>query len=219
MSSSTQRRIVILRHGETADNAAGIWQGHRDSPLSSVGLAQAHTAAPALAALEPAFIVASDLQRARVTAEAVGALTGQEVRTDPRLREIDVGDWSGRTSAQVRESDPEVLEAMGRGEDVRRGRTGETVAELVTRVDAALADVVAQLAPGALALVVCHGVSGRTGAAALAGLDQLVALQVLWGLDNCHWAVLAEARSVSGAPVAPRWRIDAWNVGVSPLPA
>ena len=219
MSSTTQRRIVVMRHGETLDNAAGIWQGHRDSPLSPVGLDQAHTAAPAVAALEPQLIVSSDLQRARVTAEAVAALTGQEVRIDPRLRETDVGEWSGLTSAQVRERDPDLLDALGRGEDVRRGRTGETMVELEKRVREALDDVIAKLRPGGLALVVCHGVAGRTGVASLAGLDQQLALQVLWGLDNCHWAVVAEARSVSGALVPARWRIDAWNVGVSPLPA
>jgi hypothetical protein len=50
------------------------------------------------------------------------------VRLDPRLREIDVGEWQGVTTAEVRGRDPELLKAMGRGEDVRRGRTGEMCA-------------------------------------------------------------------------------------------
>lgn len=206
------RRLVILRHGETVDNAAGIWQGHRDTALSVRGLEQAATVAPALAALDPQVIVSSDLQRARVTAEAVAALTGQEVRVDPRLREVDVGQWQGRTTDEVRASDPELLAAMGRGEDVRRGHTGETMTELATRVRAGLDDVVAGLSRGRVALVVCHGVAGRAAVASLVGLDQLEAMQVLWGLDNCHWATLAQARTVSGAVVARRWRIDEWNV-------
>jgi broad specificity phosphatase PhoE len=213
MTDATARRLVVVRHGETLDNAAGIWQGLKDSELSPVGLAQADKAAPAVAAYQPELLVASDLARARVTAERVGEAAGMPVRLDPRLREIDVGEWQGVTTAEVRNRDPELLAAMGRGEDIRRGHTGETVAELAARVRAALDDVIAELSPGRVAVVVCHGVAARAGVASLVGLDQMQALQVLWGLENCHWAVLAEASLVSGAPVPPRWRIDAWNLG------
>ena len=213
MTDAETRRLVVVRHGETLDNAAGVWQGLKDSELSPVGLAQAEKAAPLVAAYDPEVLVASDLARARVTAERVGEAVGMPVRLDPRLREIDVGEWQGVTTAEVRGRDPELLKAMGRGEDVRRGRTGETVADLATRVRAALDDVVAELSPGRVAVVVCHGVAARAGVASLVGFDQMQAQQVLWGLDNCHWAVVAEASLVSGAPVPPRWRIDAWNVG------
>jgi broad specificity phosphatase PhoE len=207
------RRLVVVRHGETLDNASGVWQGHRDSELSPVGRAQAEKAAPTLAAYDPELVVTSDLVRAHVTASYVAEASRITVQVDPRLREVDVGEWQGLTSAAVRERDPELLARMGRGEDVRRGRTGETVAELAARVRAALDDVIAQLSPGRVAVVVCHGVAARAGVASLVGLDQMQAQQVLWGLDNCHWAVLAEAHLVSGAPVPARWRIDAWNVG------
>lgn len=213
MTDAGTRRLVVVRHGETLDNAAGVWQGLKDTELSPFGLAQAEKAAPLVAAYDPEVVVASDLARARVTAERVGEAAGMPVRLDPRLREIDVGEWQGVTTAEVRGRDPELLKAMGLGEDVRRGRTGETVAELATRVRAALDDVIGELSPGRVAVVVCHGVAARAGVASLVGLDQMQAQQVLWGLDNCHWAVLAEATLVAGAPVPPRWRIDAWNVG------
>jgi broad specificity phosphatase PhoE len=212
MTDATARRLVVVRHGETLDNAAGIWQGLKDSELSPVGLAQADKAAPAVAAYQPELLVASDLARARVTAERVGEAAGMPARLDPRLREIDVGEWQGVTTAEVRNRDPELLAAMGRGEDIRRGHTGETVAELAARVRAALDDVIAELSPGRVAVVVCHGVAARAGVASLVGVDQMQALQVLWGLENCHWAVLAEASLVSGAPVPARWRLDAWNL-------
>ncbi len=212
------RRIVVLRHGETEDNAAGIWQGRRDSALSAVGREQAARVAPVLAALEPQLIVSSDLQRAALTAQAVADLVGMPVERDPRLREVDVGSWQGRTSAWVRQRDPELLAALGRGEDVRRGHTGETVAELAARARAALDDVVDGLAPGRVALVVCHGGTSRAAVASLVGLDQMLAHRVLWGLDNCHWATVAQARQVAGAEVGPTWRIDHWNTGVREAP-
>ncbi len=217
MSDAATRRLVVVRHGQTLDNAAGVWQGHRDSSLSDVGRDQALSAAPAIAAYRPQVVVSSDLERARHTAAAIGEACGLPVRLDRRLREIDVGEWQGRSTEQVRQSHPELFAAMGRGEDVRRGATGETVAELAVRVGAALEEVAAGLDPGRVAVVVGHGVSSRAGVAALTGLDQMQALQVLWGLDNAHWAVLAEARTVSGAPVAARWRLDAWNLG-APTP-
>jgi broad specificity phosphatase PhoE len=213
MTDAGTRRLVVVRHGETLDNAGGVWQGHRDSELSPIGLAQAEKAAPVLAAYDPQLIVTSDLVRALVTAEQVGRAAGVAVEVDPRLREVHVGEWQGSTSADVRRRDPDLLAAMGRGEDVRRGRTGETVAELALRVRAALDGVVAVLEPGRVAVVVCHGVAARAGVASLVGLDQMQAQRVLWGLENSHWAVLAEASLVSGAPVPARWRIDAWNVG------
>jgi broad specificity phosphatase PhoE len=213
VTDANSRRLVVVRHGETLDNASGVWQGHRDSELSPIGVAQAEKAAPALAAYDPEVVVTSDLLRAAVTAEQIGRAAGLPVSVDRRLREVDVGEWQGLTSADVRLRDPELLAQMGQGQDVRRGRTGETVAELAQRVRAALDDVIAGLSLGRVAVVVCHGVAARAGVASLVGLDQMQAQQVLWGLDNCHWAVLAEARLVSGAPVPARWRIDAWNVG------
>ena len=54
------RRVIVLRHGETDHNAARIWQGHLDTPLSDRGLAQADAVGPAIAALSPDRIVSAD---------------------------------------------------------------------------------------------------------------------------------------------------------------
>ena len=51
------RRVIVLRHGETDHNAARIWQGHLDTPLSDRGIAQADAVGPAIAALSPDRIV------------------------------------------------------------------------------------------------------------------------------------------------------------------
>ena len=124
MTDAGTRRLVVVRHGETLDNAAGVWQGLKDTELSPVGLAQAEKAAPMVAAYEPEVVVASDLARARVTAERVGEAAGMPVRLDPRLREIDVGEWQGVTTAEVRNRDPELLRAHGpwRGRPPRADR-------------------------------------------------------------------------------------------------
>lgn len=202
-----------MRHGETDDNAAGIWQGHRDSRLSATGREQARLAAPVLAALRPSVVVSSDLRRAADTADAVAARLGVPVTRDARLREIDVGRWGGRTAAEVRESDPATLLALSKGIDARRGHSGETVAELALRARAAADEVVAALAPGQTGLIVCHGITSRALVASLVGLDQMQAGRVLRGLDNCHWARVSEAGRAGGDAGPPPWRIEQWNIG------
>jgi broad specificity phosphatase PhoE len=109
--------VYYIRHGETAWNAAGRFQGAQDIPLNDLGLTQATHAGSILgdlfardgrAALSLAF-VASPLGRARHTMELVrGALKLEpgEYSLDDRLREIGYGDWEGSTLAEQRASHP-----------------------------------------------------------------------------------------------------------------
>ena len=66
--SSVGRRLVLVRHGQTAWNAEGRAQGHADVSLDDVGRTQAETMAPVVAAYDPVALVSSDLARARETA-------------------------------------------------------------------------------------------------------------------------------------------------------
>jgi broad specificity phosphatase PhoE len=200
-----------MRHAETPDNAARIWQGHKDTALSGRGREQVRQAAPHLAAYEPALLVSSDLQRAASTADPIAQLTGLEVRLDARLREAHVGEWQGMHDDEVRERYPELVAALGRGEDLPRGVTGETSGDVARRVGAAMHEIVLELLPGEAAVVVTHGMSGRAAATGLVGLPQDVSDRVFRGIDNCHWIELVEAaRSRSDET---RWRISGWNLG------
>lgn len=200
-----------MRHAQTIDNVARIWQGHRDSQLSETGRSQVVAAAPHLAAYEPTLLVSSDLGRAASTADPIAELTGLEVRLDARFREIDVGEWQGMHTDEVREKYPDVIEALDRGEDVPKGRTGETRADVAERVAAGLEDVLRDLMPSETAVIVTHGASGKLAASELVGLDQDLADRVFRGLDNCHWIELVEDRGrFSGVA---RWRIAGWNLG------
>lgn len=203
MLGADPKRLIVLRHGQTAHNVGGIWQGHLDTELSAVGRDQARAAGIAIAECRPDLIRASDLQRAYATAEAIAAGTGLAIQADERLREIDVGSWQGRSSDQVRETHGDDLEAIAAGEDRRRGDTGETVAEVAERALAATKDVIADLAPGQLGVIVTHGVAGRALAAALVGIELHAAWLGLGGLHNCHWVELTEG--------AHGWRIEKWN--------
>lgn len=199
-----QRRLVVLRHGETTHNAAGIWQGQLDAPLSDRGLEQAEAVGPAIAALHPARLVTSDLSRARLTAESVGRACGIPVELDARFREIHAGGWQGLSTEEVREQWPEGFAAVTRGEDVRRGGDGESMQDVWVRVGEALGELLADLPAGQCAVVSTHGAAARAMSAWLLGLDLGTAWRVLGGLGNCHWAEFDEGRA--------GWRLQAWNL-------
>jgi probable phosphoglycerate mutase len=200
---TASRRVVVLRHGETDHNAAGIWQGQLDSALSELGLRQADAVGPALAALSPDRVVSSDLTRARLTAESVGRACGIPVTLDPRFREIHAGAWQGLTADEVAERWPEERAAALRGEDIRRGGDGESMADVLVRVSAGLDEVLADLPAGHCVVVSTHGAAARAVVAHLLDIDLTLAWRVLGGLGNCHWGELVEGRA--------GWRLQAWN--------
>jgi glucosyl-3-phosphoglycerate phosphatase len=145
-------RITLVRHGRSEANEASIWQGQGNSPLSGEGRAQAAALASRLADQPFDLVVASDLERARATAEALG----RPVELDPRFREMDLGGWEGRHFEEVAAEHPDLLEAIRSGEAVRFGGTGETTDEFEARCVAALDDLAARVGEGSV-LVATHG--------------------------------------------------------------
>ncbi|MCK0094782.1 phosphoglycerate mutase family protein [Yoonia sp. F2084L] len=89
--------LYILRHGETIWNAENRMQGELNSPLTEKGLRDAARQGAILAELElKRFAFLSSPQgRAFQTAGIALAGIADHIRTDDRLREIGVGDWSG----------------------------------------------------------------------------------------------------------------------------
>jgi broad specificity phosphatase PhoE len=134
--------LLLVRHGETDWNAERRWQGHADVPMNDRGLEQARALAERLAAEPVDAIYASDLSRARVTAEIVGERLGVAVVADPDLREIDVGTREGRTGDVDAPWDGEPHEAHA-----------ERILRAIHRI--------AERHPGERVLVVTHGGSMR----------------------------------------------------------
>jgi broad specificity phosphatase PhoE len=146
--------LFVARHGQTAWNLEHRWQGHADPPLNETGVAQAQRLAASLDGREIDRIYSSDLARARETAEIVGRLLGLEVRVDPRLREVDVGEWSGLTSAEIELRFPEGFRRRSEGGTGWRG--GESLEAMAERVTAAATEIAA-VGGAENVLVVTHG--------------------------------------------------------------
>ena len=150
--------LLLIRHGETPLNVARILQP-ADTPLSARGIEQSLALAARLAAMQVGAIVASDLPRARHTAEIIAAATGASIESSELLRERNFGDWRG-LAYDTLPADPLVMTAAPPG--------GESAAEFDARVARAFAFVVQQasmMRPGALA-VVSHGLVIRAMLAA-----------------------------------------------------
>jgi broad specificity phosphatase PhoE len=96
--------LALVRHGESTWNAERRMQGQADPPLSDEGRAQALALRLLLDGPAPDAVVASDLARARETAELLGH---PDAVLDRRWREADVGRWSGRLVRELIAEDPD----------------------------------------------------------------------------------------------------------------
>jgi probable phosphoglycerate mutase len=142
-------RVLLVRHGQSAWNAEGRWQGHADPPLSALGELQATHAAEAVGRVDA--IVTSDLVRARVTAELIAGIVGVwPVHLEPRLRERDAGAWTGLTRTEIDARWPGYLL------DGRRPEGFELDDAILGRIVDALLDV-HRAHPGRRVLAVAHG--------------------------------------------------------------
>lgn len=152
--ATTGVRLALLRHGRTAWNRAHKLQGRSDQPLDAEGAAEIR--ARALPSdWRSAKLVASPLQRAKHTAELLAE--GAPVTTDPRLIEMDFGDWEGRRGADLiddRASGYRHVEDWGWS---FQPPNGEPLTALRNRVSAFLQDVGRRCdRDGAAAIAVCH---------------------------------------------------------------
>ena len=94
--------IILVRHGETVDNARQVMQGQTQGELNERGREQARQVAERLASEHIDAVVASDLRRAVETAEIIAAPHGLRVETTAVLRERDWGSFTGRFIPDLR---------------------------------------------------------------------------------------------------------------------
>ena len=137
--------IYLIRHAEAEGNLYRRIHGWYDALVTENGRRQ-------IAALEQRFreipvdaVYSSDLYRTCTTARAVYEPRGLELRTDPELRELNMGDWEDQTWGQVRRTQPGELDRFNRSDPTWTAPRGEGLGELGERVERALWAMDAQI--------------------------------------------------------------------------
>jgi probable phosphoglycerate mutase len=189
--------IVLVRHGETEWSRTGRHTGRTDLPLTDEGRAEAAQLRPALAKYSFAAVFVSPLVRARHTAELAGLTDSASavVTVDPDLVEWDYGAAEGRTTAELRATDPHwnVFD-----DGCPDGESLDHVAERVDRVIARCREVDGDVA------VVSHAHLLRVFGARWIDQPPLSARHLR--LDTAAWCELDHEREW---PTINRWNLTA----------
>jgi len=144
------KRIFLVRHGESEWNSVRRLQGQADINLSETGRAQARALRATIRNLTPDLALTSDLKRASETAELLGF---EHASPSSRLREIDVGEWTGIPIADLSKLNDGLYRRWRAGTYTPPG--GESWNDFVARSSAAVGEALQRGADRLL--VVCHG--------------------------------------------------------------
>lgn len=151
----SEASLLLIRHAESSWNAAGRWQGHGDPPLSDRGVAQANGLVRELAREGIDVLVTSDLRRAAETAAILAEARGLHPELNPRLRELDIGDWEGLTRDQIERTAGDALRRFDTGDFEVRPGGGENLRELEQRAFSVATELV-DAHPGRRLAVITH---------------------------------------------------------------
>ena len=172
--------LLFIRHGLTEWNEAGRIQGRRDIPLlpgARISLSQQRIAGGFGTGRR---WVSSPLVRARQTAEALGA---KHVETEPRLTEMDWGEWEGRSLPALREALGEAMQANeARGLDFETP-AGDSPRRVQARLRSWLAEIAEERRP---VVAVSHKGVGRALLALAIGWDMKAKAPVRLRWEHAH---------------------------------
>ncbi len=158
-SNNHRTEFWLVRHGQTDWNVEGRYQGQADLPLNEIGIQQARELAEKICEVDFDKIFASDLERARETAKILAG--DRPVWLDPRLREINQGEWEGMLFADIRRRFANFF--ADHREDPLNSRPpgGESLQEVSDRVLSCVEEIAAEN-KGKRILLVAHGLSLAT---------------------------------------------------------
>ena len=161
--------IYLIRHGETVLTPMKKFSG--DGPLNpeltETGLAQAEKVAEAIAKFNPEVLIASPLRRTTQTAEAISRATGLPINFEAAWIECSFGIWDGLSIDEVKERYPADYNSWVSSTSFAPPQ-GESYDSVSLRVDAALAQIVAEF-PGQRVAVVTHNGTIKSAARVVIG--------------------------------------------------
>lgn len=189
------RELILVRHGQTEHNVAGIAQGWGDSALSPSGREQVLRLAARLEAMQPTALYSSPLGRAKATAQAIADRIGLPVIELEGLREMNYGAWEGRSFLDVRRED-EAAYQRWINDGAAQCPSGESHDDVRRRLEAAFASVESERP-----VLVTHGTAIRIAATALLNVHVMTARH--FAQDNAAINMFVWR--------ADRWVMKIWN--------
>lgn len=182
--------IYIVRHGQTEWNVLGRMQGHKDSPLTELGVQQATWLGEALQDKPIDIIYSSSSPRARRTAELIRDYSNHQkldiVETDD-FREINLGVWEGMTQDEIERLYSEQLRNFWKNPEKFAVEGSESYQQVYDRVQKKLLEI-AREHEGKSILVTTHTVAVKL---LMSYFEERPLLQ-LWELPYIHPACLCQ---------------------------
>ncbi len=174
--------ILLVRHGQTDWNLERRIQGHTDIPLNEEGIAQSQALAERMRGAQIDAVFSSDLTRAAQTAQMIAERLSVPLHFDPRLREVNHGQWEGLLISEVRSKFGNAYQAFRDDQLGTRAPGGETLREAIRRIESAVDDAAWQH-PNGRVVIVSHGLAIALLRCRLnnAPLNH----SHLYGLENC----------------------------------
>ena len=152
--------LYLIRHAEAEGNLYRRIHGWYDSLITGNGYRQIKALEGRFAGVAVDAVYASDLFRTQTTARAICVPKGLELRTDPGLREVHMGDWEDHPWGEIRETDGEQLSLFNRSDPAWRAPNGESLAQVGDRMERAIR-AIAQKHPDQTVALFSHGTAIR----------------------------------------------------------
>ncbi len=180
-------RLVLVRHGETDWNVEGRYQGQADPPLNARGIEQATSVAQRLKDVGIEVIYASPLKRAWQTAEIIAQVLDVPLYPEPRLMEINQGEWEGRLVTDIAREYPDLFQRWETSPWDVTLPGGENLAQVQHRVYQAVDEIVARHPHQTVALVT-HRLPIALIKIRYQGIDPREVRKI--PIPNTHWEII-----------------------------
>lgn len=170
--------LAVVRHGRTAWNADGRFQGQTDVPLDDTGRAQAASLATSMRDDRFDLAVSSDLARASETARIVLGQRDVKLESEPVWREMRFGVWEGLAWPEIVARDPRLADDAEVKPKFYTPEGGEAFDDVCARVEVGLRAIDARTRDGASVLIVTHAGVLHAMLRVILGEDEATALGV-----------------------------------------
>tara|TARA_Y100001968_G_scaffold107986_1_gene97625 strand:+ start:14335 stop:15666 length:1332 start_codon:yes stop_codon:yes gene_type:complete len=170
-SQKDNKRLILVRHGETNWNLEGRFQGQIDIPLNQNGQKQALAAGNFLTKVSIDNAYTSPMARPKETAEIIlQTHPGVKLESKEKLVEIAHGLWEGKLESEIKDSWPKLLEKWQNSPDTVQMPEGENIKEVWERSVECFESICKELSTNQTALVVAHDAVNKTILCHLLGL-------------------------------------------------